>query len=119
MRSALRLFFILSFLMLMTMPVVSQVPLPSKGTNKSQNTQSQRQVDEQLARSFYNNKEYDKAADLYLKLYNNYNNFNLFNIRLFSYVNIYGRVNGTAYFNTVNNIFTNVDVVFNNVTIVY
>ena len=78
MRSALRLFFILSLLILMTSPVFSQVPLPSKGNPQSQNTQSQRQVDEQLARSFYNNKEYDKAADLYLKLYNNYKYFHYF-----------------------------------------
>ena len=78
MRSALRLFFILSFLILMTSPVVSQVPLPSKGNPQSQNTQSQRQVDEQLARSFYNNKEYDKAADLYLKLYTSYNSYHYF-----------------------------------------
>ena len=62
----------------MTSPVFSQVPLPSKGNPQSQNTQSQRQVDEQLARSFYNNKEYDKAADLYLKLYNNYKYFHYF-----------------------------------------
>ena len=78
MRSALRLFFILSLLILMTSPVFSQVPLPSKGNPQSQNTQSQRQVDEQLARSFYSNKEYDKAADLYHKLYNNYNYFHYF-----------------------------------------
>ena len=78
MRSAPRLFLILSFLILMTSPVASQVPLPSKGNHQSQNTQSQRQVDEQLARSFYNNKEYDKASDLYLKLYNNYKSFHYF-----------------------------------------
>ena len=75
MRKAPRLFFIMSLLMLMASSAFAQVPLPSKGNPQSQNTQSQRQVDEQLARSFYNNKEYDKAADLYLKLYNNYNNF--------------------------------------------
>ena len=78
MRSAPRLFLILSFLILMTSPVVSQVALPSKGNHQSQSTQSQRQVDEQLARSFYNNKEYDKASDLYLKLYNNYKSFHYF-----------------------------------------
>lgn len=78
MRSAPRLFLILSFLILMTSPVVSQVTLPSKGNHQSQSTQSQRQVDEQLARSFYNNKEYDKASDLYLKLYNNYKSFHYF-----------------------------------------
>ena len=79
MRSASRLFFILSFLMLLASTAFAQVPLPpSKGSSQSQKAQSQRQVDEQLARSFYNNKEYQKAADLYFQLYNNYNNYHYF-----------------------------------------
>ncbi len=79
MRNVLRLFFIMSLLMLSAKPVFSQVPLPpSRGSNQSQRAQSQRQVDEQLARSFYNNKEYQKAADLYLQLYNSYNNYHYF-----------------------------------------
>lgn len=78
MRNALRLFFVMSFLLLVASSASAQVPLPSKGSYQSQNTQSQRQVDEQLARSFYNNKEYDKAADLYLKLYTSYNNYHYF-----------------------------------------
>lgn len=78
MRKALRLFFVMSFLLLVASSASAQVPLPSRGMHQSQNTQSQRQVDEQLARSFYNNKEYDKAADLYLKLYTSYNNYHYF-----------------------------------------
>ena len=79
MRNALRWFFFMSLLMLSVMPVFAQLPqLPSKGSNQSQRAQSQRQVDEQLARSFYNNKEYQKAADLYHQLYNNYNNYHYF-----------------------------------------
>ena len=78
MRKAPRLFFVLSLLLLMASYVSAQVPLPSKGSYQSQNAQSQRQVDEQLARGFYNNKEYDKAADLYLKLYTSYNNYHYF-----------------------------------------
>ena len=78
MRKAPRLFFVLSLLLLMASSVSAQVPLPSKGSYQSQNAQSQRQVDEQLARGFYNNKEYDKAADLYLKLYTSYNNYHYF-----------------------------------------
>ena len=41
----------------------------TKPHKASQSAQTQRQIDEQLASSFYNNKEYDKAGDLYLKLY--------------------------------------------------
>ena len=79
MRNVMRWFFIMSLLMLLQKPVFSQVPLPpSRGSNQSQKAQSQRQVDEQLARSFYNNKEYQKAADLYHQLYNNYNNYHYF-----------------------------------------
>ena len=79
MRNVMRLFFIMSLLMLLQKPVFSQVPLPpSRGSNQSQKAQSQRQVDEQLARSFYNNKEYQKAADLYLQLYTSYNNYHYF-----------------------------------------
>ena len=61
MRKAPRLFFVLSLLLLMASSASAQVPLPSKGSYQSQNAQSQRQVDEQLARGFYNNKEYDKG----------------------------------------------------------
>ncbi len=79
MRNVMRWFFIMSLLMLLQKPVFSQVPLPpSRGSNQSQKAQSQRQVDEQLARSFYNNKEYQKAADLYLQLYTSYNNYHYF-----------------------------------------
>ena len=78
MRSAPRWLFILSLLMLLASPVYAQVPLPSRGSKQSQKVQSQRQVDEQLARSFYNNKEYQKASELYLQLYNDYNNFHYF-----------------------------------------
>ena len=62
MRNAPRLFFVMSLLLLMASSAFAQVPLQSKGTHQSKNTQSQRQVDEQLARSFYNNKEYDKKV---------------------------------------------------------
>ena len=79
MRNVMRWFFIMSLLMLLQKPVFSQVPLPpSRGSNQSQKAQSQRQVDEQLARSFYNNKEYQKAADLYFQLYTSYNNYHYF-----------------------------------------
>ena len=61
---------------LTTSSLKAQVPLPQRGVKSNQQAQTQqssRQVDEQLARSFYNNKEYDKAADLYINLYSKYN----------------------------------------------
>ena len=72
MRKTLRLFFIVIVLMSLSGSLLAQEPaLPKRATNKNQSAQSQRQVDEQLARSFYNNKEYDKAAELYQQLYIN------------------------------------------------
>ena len=74
MKSIHKLFFIVFALMLMaSLPSVAQVPLPQKGKTKDQSAQPQRQIDEQLARSFYNNKEYYKAAELYNQLYQKYN----------------------------------------------
>ena len=77
-----RLFY--TFLVLMfltTSSLKAQVPLPQRGVKSNQQAQTQqssRQVDEQLARSFYNNKEYDKAADLYINLYSKYNYYHYF-----------------------------------------
>ena len=79
MKSIHKLFFIVFVLMLMaSLPSVAQVPLPQKGKTKDQSAQPQRQIDEQLARSFYNNKEYYKAAELYNQLYQKYNYYHYF-----------------------------------------
>ena len=74
MKKNLKLFFIVIALMSFSISLLpaQQPVLPKRVTNKNQSAQSQRQVDEQLARSFYNNKEYDKAAELYQQLYINY-----------------------------------------------
>ena len=69
----LRLIFIVLMMMLMSASSLqSQVPLPSRGANRDQSAQSQRQLNERLARNFFNDKEYDKAADLYQQLYIDY-----------------------------------------------
>lgn len=79
MRAVPRLFFFSFVVMLfMAMPMTAQVPLPQKKVARDQSEKSQRQVDEQLARSFYNNKEYDKAADLYEQLYENFKYYHYF-----------------------------------------
>ena len=66
-----RLFFFL-LILLSTSSLNAQVPLPQHNSRSNQSTQSQRQVNEQLARNFFNNEEYDKAADIYQQLYINY-----------------------------------------------
>ena len=77
MKIAVRLFFFFSVSMLLaTSSLKAQVPVP-KHQSKS-NQSAQRQVDEQLARNFLNNKEYDKAVDLYQQLYINYHYYHYF-----------------------------------------
>ncbi|MBR6774175.1 MAG: hypothetical protein IKM23_00465 [Bacteroidales bacterium] len=81
MKKTLQLFFVVSLLMLcFSLPSMAQVPLPKHGVKSSRQIQQQssRQVDDQLARSFYNNKEYDKAAELYNQLYAKYNYYHYF-----------------------------------------
>ena len=72
------LFIFLALLSLALSPLRAQVPVPHKKPDKGQSAQPQRQVNEQLARSFYNNKEYDKAAELYNQLYSKYNYYHYF-----------------------------------------
>ena len=62
----------------MPMSLKAQVPLPSHNSKYDQSVKNQRHVDEQLARNFFNNKEYDKAADLYQRLYINYHYYYYF-----------------------------------------
>lgn len=71
MKLTLRLFFFL-LILLSTSSLNAQVPLPQHNSRSNQSTQSQRQVNEQLARNFFNNEEYDKAADIYQQLFINY-----------------------------------------------
>ena len=71
MKLTLRLFFFL-LILLSTSSLNAQVPLPQHNSRSNQSTQSQRQVNEQLARNFFNNEEYDKAADIYQQLYIDY-----------------------------------------------
>lgn len=82
MNNTQRLFFIVISLMLtFSSSIKAQVPLPQRGVKSDQHIQPQqssRQLDEQLARSFLNNKEYDKAADLYNNLYSKYNYYHYF-----------------------------------------
>ncbi len=73
MKLAVRLFLVFFVLMLLpTSSLKAQVPLPQHKSKNSQSAQSSRQLDEQLARNFFNNKEYDKAADIYQQLYINH-----------------------------------------------
>ena len=79
MTKKLRLIFIVLMMMLMSASSLqSQVPLPSRGADRDQSAQSQRQLNERLARNFFNDKEYDKAADLYQQLYIDYRYYHYF-----------------------------------------
>ncbi len=79
MTKRLRLIFIVLMMMLMSASSLqSQVPLPSRGDDRNQSAQSQRQINERLARNFFNDKEYDKAADLYQQLYIDYRYYHYF-----------------------------------------
>ena len=72
MRLAARLFLVFFALMLVpTSSLKAQVPLPQHKPKNNQSAQTSRQVDEQLAYKFLNDKEYDKAADIYQQLYVN------------------------------------------------
>ena len=46
---------------------------------EAQNVNGQQQIDEKLAREFYNKKEYDKARDIYKNLYDTYQQAGYFN----------------------------------------
>lgn len=73
MRLAVRLFFFLSIsVLLLASSLKAQVPVPQHKSKSNQSAQSQRQINDQLARNFFNNKEYDKAAELYQQLYIDY-----------------------------------------------
>ncbi len=80
MTKKLRLIFIVLTLMSMSASMLqAQVPLPKTGEKRNQPAQqSQRQVNERLARNFFNDKEYDKAADLYQQLYIDYRYYHYF-----------------------------------------
>ena len=65
----LRYIMVLFFMMVAYYPSVAQVQVAPK------QQQSQRQIDERLARQFYNAKEYAQAKDLYKKLYEEYYQF--------------------------------------------
>ena len=79
MKIAVRLFFFFSIsILLATSSLKAQNHVPQHQSRSNQSAQSQRQVDEQLARNFFNNKEYDKAADLYQQLYINYRYYHYF-----------------------------------------
>ena len=73
MKLAVRLFLVFFVLMLLpTSSLKAQVPVPPQHKSKNnQSVQASRQVDEQLAYKFLNDKEYDKAADIYQQLYVN------------------------------------------------
>lgn len=71
MKLTLRLFFFF-LILLSTSSLDAQVPLPPHNSRSNQSAQSQRQVNEQLARNFFNNEEYDKAVDIYQQLYIDY-----------------------------------------------
>lgn len=73
MKLAVRLFLVFFVLMLLpTSSLKAQVPVPPQHKSKNnQSVQTSQQVDEQLAYKFLNDKEYDKAADIYQQLYVN------------------------------------------------
>ena len=72
MKLAARLFLVFFALMLLpTSSLKAQVPLPQHKSKNSQSAKTSQQVDEQLAYKFLNDKEYDKAADIYQQLYVN------------------------------------------------
>ena len=63
MRLAVRLFFFLSISVLLSASSLkAQMPVPQHQSKSNQSAQSQRQINDQLARNFFNNKEYDKEA---------------------------------------------------------
>ena len=73
MRLAVRLFFFLSISVLLSASSLkAQVPVPQHQSKSNQSAQSQRQINDQLARNFFNNKEYDTAAEWYQQLYIDY-----------------------------------------------
>ena len=73
MKLVMRLFFCFLISSLLSISSLkAQVPVPQHQAKSNQSAKNQRQVNEQLARSFFNNKEYEKAADLYQQLYVNY-----------------------------------------------
>ncbi len=79
MNNILRLFLLVfAFMTVSSYQIKAQIPLPQRGKTQDQSAQSQRQIDEQLARNFFNNKEYDKAAELYNQLYSNYHYYHYF-----------------------------------------
>ena len=78
MKIAVRLFFFFSISILFATSSLKAQNVPQHQSRSNQSSQSQRQVDEQLARNFFNNKEYDKAADLYQQLYINYRYYHYF-----------------------------------------
>ncbi|MBQ5855711.1 MAG: hypothetical protein IIW55_00195 [Bacteroidales bacterium] len=67
----MRLFFFL-LILFSTSSLKAQTPFPQHQSKSNQSAQSQRQINDKLARNFFNNKEYDKAADLYQQLYVDY-----------------------------------------------
>jgi hypothetical protein len=67
----MRLFFFL-LILFSTSSLKAQTPVPQHQSKSNQSAQSQRQINDKLARNFFNNKEYDKAADLYQQLYVDY-----------------------------------------------
>lgn len=71
MRLTMRLFFFL-LILFSTSSLKAQTPFPQHQSKSNQSAQSQRQINDKLARNFFNNKEYDKAADLYQQLYVDY-----------------------------------------------
>ena len=71
MRLTMRLFFFL-LILFSTSSLKAQTPVPQHQSKSNQSAQSQRQINDKLARNFFNNKEYDKAADLYQQLYVDY-----------------------------------------------
>ena len=75
----LRLFLVFFISMMFQMSTLkAQVPVPQHQSKSNQSVQSQRQINEQLARNFFNNKEYDKAVDLYQQLYVDYRYYHYF-----------------------------------------
>ena len=81
MKIAARFYILVSvfvFVMFSSLTLNAQVPLPKHQSKTNQSAQSQRQVNEKLARNFFNSKEYEKAADLYEQLYVNHSYYYYF-----------------------------------------
>ena len=71
----------ISFLFALVFSANAQVASSAKESAKKRQSpkNEQRQIDDQMASQFFMNQEYDKAKEIYAKLYKDYQQINYFN----------------------------------------